>query len=61
MKTNDRRSSLQVIDANLDSVQMSSADRESARRQLRVADSVATAIARGIALMSGIASSARQR
>ena len=61
MKTNDRRSSLQVIDANLDSVQMSSADRESARRQLRVADSVATVIARGIALITGITSSARQR
>ena len=61
MKSIDRRSSLDTIHANLDAVQMSAADRESARRQLRMADSVATVIARGIALISGIASSARQR
>ncbi len=60
MKSNDR-SSLEIIHANLDAVQMSSADRESARRQLRVADSVATVIARGIALISGLSSSARRR
>jgi hypothetical protein len=39
--------------ASLDTVQMSSAEREAAKRQLRVADSIATTLANGLALLSG--------
>jgi hypothetical protein len=39
--------------ASLDTVQMSSAEREAAKRHLRVADSIATTLANGIALLTG--------
>lgn len=45
--------------ANLAATQMSAAERESAKRQLRRADSVASAVASGLALLGALLSAGR--
>jgi hypothetical protein len=47
------------IEACLDDVQMSRADREAAIRQLQIADGVATAIVRGIDFLRGLSPTPR--
>ena len=56
MNSNRNRVAQDLRYTNLDTVQMSAAEREAAKRHLRVADSVATTLANGLALLSGFVS-----
>lgn len=53
MNTNRKRTAKKPLFANLDSVQMSAADREAAMRHLRAADMIATTLANVIARVNG--------
>ncbi|MEO8848456.1 MAG: hypothetical protein ABI440_07490 [Casimicrobiaceae bacterium] len=59
MKSNQRKPHVDAVYANLDTTQMSAAERDSARRQLRKADSVAEVLANGLALLSGLFTAGR--
>ena len=56
MNSNRNRIANDTRYPNLDSVQMSSADRDAAKRHLRAADAIATTLANGIALLTGFVS-----
>lgn len=55
MSANRRSIADNAVEARLNDVQLSRADREAAIRHMRIADGVATAIVRGLAFLRGLA------